>query len=838
MNKVLNATKWSVISEVIAKIISPITTMVLARILSTEVFGIVASITAITSLADLLTDAGFNAYIIQHQFEDEKEKENTFNVCFWSNFIISCFLYAIIFINRRLFSSLVGASGYEMALIVAALILPLTSVSSIEQAIMKKELIFKKVGIIKVVSKLVPFITTIPLALLSMEYWSLILGILIGEIVNVVLCMKLGGFFPKVYFSFERLKVIFSFSIWAFLESILEWLIANIAILTLGTIFGIYYLGVFKTGINIISQITTSVYALYSNVYKSAIAKEQANPESFKNMLYNFQKYTSIFSIPLGVGALLYRNLLTNILLGSKWGDATLLIGLWGITSMLSIAFGNFYSDAIRAKGYPRKLVVIDLVYLAVIIIILLNANHLDFQAFCIYFALAKVTQPILQIIVGMKTFDAPFLKVIKNSLPQIIAASVMTVMILFFGFNNMNMKIQIVSIVLCIVVYFLVLLCVHPERKELISWVKTIIAHKRRNKMNHKRNLYIDGLRFLFASIVFFYHFRSYAGEENQIWYFKGGYLGVEFFFLVAGYYLVEGEFFDKTKTVSVQSAFKKIKGYIVSRYKKLYPEYIISILLMIAVSFVTVKEYRTFQEYVSIIPDILCVQVLFNGAHVNSLLWFVSSLIWGSVLIKLVLYSKKKHSAYIGLTVISIITIAIFAVFIGHLDINQNKWFYFDGLVRGCVEMLIGSTINIAVKKIRESGTKLNSKALIISFYLNLVTICAYMLGGGYTRGDFLVLILLYFLIMCAELISYETENKKTYTIVVWFGTISYSLYLNQVLIQKVIHSIMPGRNYWLMAFVSLFFDLFFSTVVYMFISFARNQLFKSVRENRKWN
>lgn len=118
-----------------------------------------------------------------------------------------------------------------------------------------------------------------------------------------------------------------------------------------------------------------------------------------------------------------------------------------------------------------------------------------------------------------------------------------------------------------------------------------------------------------------------------------------------------------------------------------------------MIAVSFVTVKEYRTFQECVSIIPDILCVQVFFNGAHVNSLLWFVSSLIWGSVLIKLVLYSRKKRSAYIGLTVIGIITIVIFAVFIGHLDINQNKWFYFDGLVRGCVELLIGSTINIAV-------------------------------------------------------------------------------------------------------------------------------------------
>lgn len=73
-NQVIHATKWSVICEVAAKIIAPITTIILARLLSQEVFGIVASITAITSLADMLSDAGFNAYIIQHQFSSDKEK--------------------------------------------------------------------------------------------------------------------------------------------------------------------------------------------------------------------------------------------------------------------------------------------------------------------------------------------------------------------------------------------------------------------------------------------------------------------------------------------------------------------------------------------------------------------------------------------------------------------------------------------------------------------------------------------------------------------------------------------------------------------------------------------
>ena len=82
-SKIFRATRWSVVSEIIAKIISPITTMLLARVLSQEVFGIVASITVVTSMADMLTDAGFNAYILQHQFASKEEERKTIDVCFW-----------------------------------------------------------------------------------------------------------------------------------------------------------------------------------------------------------------------------------------------------------------------------------------------------------------------------------------------------------------------------------------------------------------------------------------------------------------------------------------------------------------------------------------------------------------------------------------------------------------------------------------------------------------------------------------------------------------------------------------------------------------------------------
>ena len=71
--RVLNATKWSTFAEIMAKLATPIVNMVLARLLTPEAFGVVAAITIITSFADIFTDAGFQRFIIQHEYESDEE---------------------------------------------------------------------------------------------------------------------------------------------------------------------------------------------------------------------------------------------------------------------------------------------------------------------------------------------------------------------------------------------------------------------------------------------------------------------------------------------------------------------------------------------------------------------------------------------------------------------------------------------------------------------------------------------------------------------------------------------------------------------------------------------
>ena len=109
--KIINATKWSAISELCAKLIAPISNMILARVLTPEAFGVVATLTMLITFAEIFTDAGFQQYIIQFEFKSDEEKYKTTNVAFISNLVMSFILWGIITIFRDQLATLVGNPG-------------------------------------------------------------------------------------------------------------------------------------------------------------------------------------------------------------------------------------------------------------------------------------------------------------------------------------------------------------------------------------------------------------------------------------------------------------------------------------------------------------------------------------------------------------------------------------------------------------------------------------------------------------------------------------------------------------------------------------------------------
>lgn len=465
MNRVAFATKWSIITEVIVKIISPITNMILARLLSPELFGIVASVTLVTTFVDLFTDSGFQKYIIQHQFADNEDYDLSVNVAFWTNLVVSILMWVLIFIFRDSLAIFVGCRGYGKAVSVSAVVLIFTAFSSIQMATYKKNFEFKRLSFIRIIGKLVPLFITIPLALMNFGYWSLVIGNLFGEIVNAGLLTMLSKWKPKFKYSFLKLREMFAFCSWALCEAVTAWLVANLGILLIGQFYDSYYLGIYKGSITVVNQILSVITAVMSSVFLTTLSACQSDENKYKTTVLSFQRTVAMLIVPLGMGIYVFRELVTNILLGGQWNDASVLVGVWGAISCINIVIANMNSYVLLSKGKPQFTFISNAIQCIAIIAIFNLMKHCGFYIMFYGISIVSLQLSFTQTLFAKKVFALKEKEKVRNIYIYFIASVVMGVIGRIIHKVNDNVVMDIWGVFICILVYLVILMLRKRER-------------------------------------------------------------------------------------------------------------------------------------------------------------------------------------------------------------------------------------------------------------------------------------------------------------------------------------------------------------------------------------
>ena len=477
--KVFSASKWSAITEVIAKLIVPITNMILARILAPEAFGVVATVTMIISFVEMFTDAGFQKYLVQREFEDENEKYMKANVAFWTNFGLSLFLWGIIALFNEQIAYMVGNPGLGIVITVACIQLPLTSFSSIQMALFRRDFDFKTLFYARVISIIIPFFITIPLALLGLSYWSLIIGTVITQFFNAVFLTIKSSWKPTFYYDLNTLKEMFSFSAWSLIEAVSIWLTTWVDTFIIGYFLNEYYLGIYKTSTSIVNSLLALITGATVPVLFSALSRLQHDENQFINMYFKFQRLVSILVLPLGIGVYLYRDLATQLMLGDQWNEASDVIGIWALTSVIVIVLSHFSSEAYRAKGKPKLSFLSQILHLMVLVPTVIIAAKYGFWALVYARSLVRLQGVIVNLVIMKVVLKVSAVKTLKNVIPMIVAVGVMGVFGLLLKAISNSIAWNILSIISCAVVY-IVVLCLFPIiRMELLNIGIKLLPHR-----------------------------------------------------------------------------------------------------------------------------------------------------------------------------------------------------------------------------------------------------------------------------------------------------------------------------------------------------------------------
>lgn len=476
--KAATAAKWSIVTETLVKVVSPITQLVLARILAPEAFGMVATVTMVTSFADMFSDSGFQKYLVQHEFKSERELYRNANVAFWTNMAISLLIWTGIALLRVPLAVFVGSPGLGFPIAVACASLPLTSFSSIQLALFRRRLDFKTIMPVRVAVALVPLVVTVPLALAGLGFWSLIIGTIAGNAVNAVALTVLSPWKPKFFYSFALLKEMFSFSGWSLLEAISIWATSWAGTFVVGNLLDSYHLGLYRQPMTFVNSAFSLITNATTPILFSSLSKLQNSDEEFQSFFYRFQFNVAMFVLPLGVGFFCFRNFLTDLLLGDQWANAALMMGCWGLSTGVMIVFSHYCSEVFRSKGRPRVSFVCQLLYMCIMIPSLYIAASLGFEQLVIVNAAVRLAAIVINQVAANRIAGISFVRILQDVRTPIAGSLIMgTVGILLAKWSSGSWLFSILSVIICMAIYgFAIFL--FPEGKAFLKNIgkKTLI--------------------------------------------------------------------------------------------------------------------------------------------------------------------------------------------------------------------------------------------------------------------------------------------------------------------------------------------------------------------------
>jgi O-antigen/teichoic acid export membrane protein len=343
-----HALKWSFASELAAKAIQPVVFIVLARLLTPEDFGVMTAAMMVIAFSQIFWEAGMGKALIQRQTDIEEAANAAFFINIALGIVIAGLLY--------LFAQPIAQTFFQddrvtAVLQVMTLQVLLGALSSVQTALLQKEMGFKKLFWVRFTTVSLPGLASIPLAWNGMGYWALVAGTLVGQLGQVILLWKMCGWTPAFNINSRVSFELWMFGRWVLLTGILGWFYQWMDSLVVGLYMGSHDLGLYRTGNQLVLLIYASLTAPLMQVLYSWMSRK--NTMEIKNTLEDVASILAVAVIPLAFFIYLEGHFVSEIIFDSNWGGIGTVISVMALSHGLSFVL-TANSEAYRANGKPQ----------------------------------------------------------------------------------------------------------------------------------------------------------------------------------------------------------------------------------------------------------------------------------------------------------------------------------------------------------------------------------------------------------------------------------------------------------------------------------------------------
>lgn len=358
---------WRLLERICAQAVTFVVTVVLARILMPQEFGIIAIVNVFIAIADILITSVFSVALIQKKEADEVD----FSSAFFAGLVLAAFLYAVVFFCAPLISRLYKNELLTAIIRVCGIKFFISAVNSVQQAYVSRRMIFKKFFFATLLGTIVSSAVGIALAVNGAGVWALVAQVLTNPFIDTIILLISVGWRPHFCFSFERLKALFNYG-WKIMCSYLAGtLFGRLSSLMIGARYSAEDLAYYNRGESLPCLVTSNISSTLESVLFPAISTLQDDIEKLKAAVRRSVSLANYVLMPMLFGLAAVAPGLVNVLFTQKWAFAIPFVQFFCLQELTRL-LSNINLQVIKACGRSDTLLKIEFIKKPVFLLVII----------------------------------------------------------------------------------------------------------------------------------------------------------------------------------------------------------------------------------------------------------------------------------------------------------------------------------------------------------------------------------------------------------------------------------------------------------------------------------
>ncbi|MCC7181505.1 MAG: lipopolysaccharide biosynthesis protein [Acidobacteria bacterium] len=347
--RALRSGMWVALSSVGVAVLTFVRGIVLARLLSPEIFGLMAVSLMATRLIEIFTETGFGQALVHRQEGFEDAKDTAFAMAVARGFSLALLSLIIApavawFYNQPELRGVVSLVGLSFILL---------GFQNINTVALQKDLDFRRLTYMELTSSVLGFVSAVALAYWLRSIWALVLGQLAAAAITSVLSFVMVPGRVKFRFDFAIARELYHYGRFITGLAIVVFFSRELDSAVIGKLLGMEQLGFYVVAYSLANIPSTYLSKMVARVMFPYFSRLQNDPEALRREYARGVRLVTTLAVPVSVAMLVLAPDIIRALYGNRWSSAAAplqVLAIFGCFRSLWMLNGYLYN----AIGRPQ----------------------------------------------------------------------------------------------------------------------------------------------------------------------------------------------------------------------------------------------------------------------------------------------------------------------------------------------------------------------------------------------------------------------------------------------------------------------------------------------------